>query len=167
MINNINHTNPSFGATVNIEGFRGVIKNSKKIATELETATKDYPKDFLEISHDGKDTLKVYLEPETGMERTIEFNGDMAEKFIKDTKKSVESFIERAKICFDVLKYGAKRDEDIAKYVDILCKEGHIEEGGKVMDDIFYESWNNTKAKMYEKLSDYNDEILDNASIIG
>ena len=123
-----------------------------KLATELENATKEYPNDFFEISRSGKESLKVYLAPENGMERTIEFNDDLAEKFIQDTKKSVESFMKRVKTCFDVLKYGAKRDKDVAKYVDTLCKEGHIEECGKVMDEIFYESWNNTKNKMYEKL---------------
>lgn len=167
MVNNINHANPSFGAKVNIEGFRGVIKTPKKLATELENATKEYPNDFFEISLSGKESLKVYFAPESGMERTIKFDENLTEKFIQDTKQSVDTFMKRVKICFDVLKYGAKRDEDIAKYVDTLCKEGHIEENGSVMDSIFYESWNNTKSKMYKKLSDSNDEIISSATIIG
>ena len=166
MNNSLNSTNPSFGAKVKLEGLKGVIKNPKKIAAELEKATEKYPKDYLDITSNGKDKLEVYLAPENGMERTIEFTDNLFKELVQDSKKSVDSFIERMKVCFDTLKYGAKRDEEMDKCVTKLIKKGHIEEGGNVMDSIFEESWKNTKEQMYKKLSATKDEVLNTATIV-
>ena len=166
MNNSINATNPSFGAKVNVKDLKGVVKDTRKVVAELEKATEKYPKDYLDISSNGKDKLKVYLTPEEGMERTIEFTDNLFEELVQDSKKSVDSFIERMKICFDTLKYGAKRDVEMDKCVTKLINKGHIEEDGNAMDSILNESWKNTKEKMYKKLSATKDEVLSTATII-